>query len=80
MPCQWSSSSSGDPASIKASLRAGSLTLMSGGLHADLRNSPGPTICLNHSNPQTLYSERFIYKAYHIKKILLVVNILTILF
>ena len=38
MPCQWSSRSSGDPASIKASLGAGSLTLMLAGLHADLRN------------------------------------------
>ena len=38
MPCQWSSSSSGDPASIKASLGAGSSTLMLAGLHADLRN------------------------------------------
>ena len=38
MPCQWSSSSSGDPASIKASLRDASLTLMLAGLHADLRN------------------------------------------
>ena len=36
MPCQWSSSSSGDPASIKASLGAGSLTLMLAGHHADL--------------------------------------------
>ena len=39
MPCQWSSSSFGDlPASIKASLGAGSSTLMLAGLHADLRN------------------------------------------
>ena len=38
MPCQWSSSSSGDRASIKASLGAGSSTLMLAGLHADLRN------------------------------------------
>ena len=46
MPCQWSSSSSGDPASqsasqpaiIKASLGAGSSTLMLAGLHADLGN------------------------------------------
>ena len=37
MPCQWSSSSSGDPASIKASLGAGSSTLMLAGLHADLQ-------------------------------------------
>ena len=33
-----SSSSSDDPASIKASLGAGSSTLMLAGLHADLRN------------------------------------------
>ena len=46
MPCQWSSNSFGDPASqpasqatsIKASLGAGSSTLMLAGLHADLRN------------------------------------------
>ena len=38
MPCQWSSSSSGDRASIKASLGAGSSTLMLAGLHADLRD------------------------------------------
>ena len=38
MLCQWSSSSSGDPASIKASLGVGSVTLMLAGLHADLRN------------------------------------------
>ena len=40
MPCQWSSSSSDDPASIKASLEAASSTLMLAGLHADLRNIP----------------------------------------
>ena len=38
LPCQWSSSSSGDPASIKDSLGAGSSTLMLAGLQADLRN------------------------------------------
>ena len=38
MLCQWSSSSSGDPASIKAFLGAGSLTLMLAGLHTNLRN------------------------------------------
>ena len=38
MLCQWSSSSSGDPASIKASLGASSSTLMLAGLHTDLRN------------------------------------------
>ena len=38
MPCQCLSSSFGDPASIKASLGAGSTTLMLAGLHADLRN------------------------------------------
>ena len=38
MPCQWSSSLSGDPASIKASLGAGSSILMLAGLHDDLRN------------------------------------------
>ena len=39
MLCQWSSSSFGDlPASIKASLEAGSSTLMLAGLHADLQN------------------------------------------
>ena len=38
----WSSSSSGDPASIKASLGAGSSTLMLAGLHADLRNIAPP--------------------------------------
>ena len=38
MLCQWSCSSSGDPASIKASLGAGSLALVLAGLHADLRN------------------------------------------
>ena len=44
------------------------------------KHSPGPTICLNHNNPQTLCFERFIYKAYHIIKTLLVVNILALLF
>ena len=29
------------------------------GLHADLRNSPGPTIHLNHNNPQKRCSGRF---------------------
>ena len=38
MLCQWSSSSCGDPASIKASLGTGSSTLMLAGLYADLRN------------------------------------------
>ena len=38
MLCQWSSSSSGDPASIKASVGAGSSTLMLARLHADFRN------------------------------------------
>ena len=38
MPCQWSSSSSGDPASVKDSLGAGSSTLMLAVLHADLQN------------------------------------------
>ena len=38
MSCQWSSSLSCDPASIKASLGAGISTLMLAGLHADLRN------------------------------------------
>ena len=42
--------------------------------------SPGPTICLNHSNPQTLYFERFIYKVYHIIKSLLVMNTLALSF
>ena len=35
----------------------GSLTLKLAGLYADLRN--GPTICLNHSNPQKCYTGRF---------------------
>ena len=38
------------------------------------KHSPGPSICLNHNNPQTSYSERFSFKAYHIIKKLLVVN------
>ena len=38
MPCQWSSSSSGDSASIKASLGVGSSTLMLAEHHIDLRN------------------------------------------
>ena len=38
MPCQWSSSSSDDPASIKASLGAGSSALILAGRHADLRS------------------------------------------
>ena len=38
IPCQCSSSSSGDPASIKDSLGSGSSTLMLAGLHADLQN------------------------------------------
>ena len=38
MSCQRSSSLSGDPAGIKASLGAGSSTLMLAGLHADLQN------------------------------------------
>ena len=76
MPCQWSSSSSGDPASTKASLGAGSSALMLAGLHADLRNiAPAQLfVCI------TTIHKRFIYKAYHIIKILLVVNILMLLF
>ena len=38
MQCQWSSSSYGDPASIKACLGASSSALMLAGLYADLRN------------------------------------------
>ena len=38
MPCQCSSSSFGDPASIKASPEASSSTLILAGVHADLRN------------------------------------------
>ena len=61
------------PASMKASLGAGSSTLMLAGLHADLRNI-APARLLNHSNPQTLYYERFSFKAYHIIKTLLVLR------
>ena len=43
-------------------------------------HSPSLTICLNHSNPQTLYFERFIYKTYHIIKTLLVGNMLCFYF
>ena len=64
-----------------ASLGAGSSTLMFSRASCwSSKHSPGLTICLNHSNPQTLYTKRFVFKAYHIIKILLVVNILTILF
>ena len=89
MPCQWSSSSSGDlasqlgqPACYYQSL-SGSRQFNFNVSRASCwssKHSPGPTICLNHSNPQTLYFERFIYKAYHIIKTLLVVNILAFLF
>ena len=30
------------------------------------KHRPGPSVYLIHSNPQTLYSERFIFKFYHI--------------
>ena len=30
------------------------------------KHRPGPSVCLIHSNPQTSYSERFIFKFYHI--------------
>ena len=38
---------------------AGSSTSKVAGLHVDLWNSPGPTIVLNHSNPQKRYTIRF---------------------
>ena len=60
MLCQWSSRSFGGPASIKASVSRASCR--------SSKHSPGLTICLNHSNPQTLYFERFIYKAYDMIK------------
>ena len=30
------------------------------------KHRPGPSVCLIHSNPQSSYSERFIFKFYHI--------------
>ena len=44
------------------------------------KHSPSQTICLNHNNPETSWSEWFSFKAYHIKEKLLVVNILVLLF
>ena len=52
------------PAFIGASLGAGSSSLGFAELHTDPRNSP--SVCLIHSNPQSLHSERFIFKFYHI--------------
>ena len=54
------------PEFITASLGAGSSSLKSAGLHTDPRNSTGPSVCLVHSNAQSSYSERFIFKFYHI--------------
>ena len=84
MPCQWSSSSFGDPANQPASQPDCQYQSFPGSRQFNVnvsrasccssKYSSGPTICLNHSNPQTLYSERFIFKAYHIIKTLLVVR------
>ena len=50
------------PAGFKVSLGAGSSTSKLTELHADLRNSPSPTLCLNHKNPQERYRGRFYLK------------------
>ena len=52
------------PAFIRTSLGAGSFSLGFPGLHTDPQDSP--SVCLIHSNPQSLYSERFFFNFYHI--------------